>query len=128
MKLSFYPKSGTSPQWPGKGQGDYAHAGRTFDAETRANVPHAEPFTVESHDARGNMTREAHVFAVELCKRDGDVHPADKATADFCGVPFVEMAQDEDGEWIPRTTPHKASSSAKRLSELPATSSGEGQS
>lgn len=123
MKLSFYPKRGTSPQWPGKGTGDISHAGRVI--VDGVAVAHDQPVTCESHDGRGQMTREAHVFAFELCKRDGDLHPADKATADFCGVPFVEMEKGDDGEWAPKAAAIDGARGGTKQPKAPLQLSGE---
>ncbi len=37
----------------------------------------------------------------KLCLR-GELWAADKETATFCGVKFVECEQDDDGEWVPK--------------------------
>jgi hypothetical protein len=110
MRLSFYPRGDASPTWPGKGKGDYAHAGRTFNPETRENVVDDKPFEVESHDGKGQLTIEAQRFR-ELCVRDGDVLPADKATAEFCGVPFAKPVKGESGWDLPKAEKPKKSDS-----------------
>ena len=34
-------------------------------------------------------------------RRDRDMWPGDEATAAACGVPFVPLRFDDDGEWVP---------------------------
>ena len=94
MQLRFVPKRGASPKWPGRGTGSYPFAGRTFDAETRVNKADVEPFAVAVPSLEANRFRE-------LCVRDGDVFPADEATAAFCGVPFVRVERVDDSGWMP---------------------------
>lgn len=112
MRLKFVPKAGLLVPWPGRGAGDYHFAGRTFDQATMTNAPDATPFEVDSAGP------EASRFANDLCRRDGDLLPADEATAKFCGVPFVPVAQGADGEWAPvaKATP-VASGQVARKSE-----------
>jgi len=100
MILSFHPKRGAMPKWPGKGPGSYPYVGRSFDVDTRANRANKSPASLPAHGADGRLTDDARRL-VELCARDGDLLPADKATAEFCGVAFVALEQDADGEWAP---------------------------
>ena len=105
LVLLFHPKRGSLPKWPNKGQGSYPYVGREFDAATRQNRATKEPASVLAIDARtGKPTDEAKRLGNDLCRRDGDLLPADKATAEFVGVPFVELEQDSDGEWGPRAS------------------------
>lgn len=112
--LLFHPKRGSLPKWPGKGQGSYPYVGREFDAATRQNRATKEPASVMALDASGKWTDEAKRLGGDLCRRDGDLLPANRETAAFCGVPFVELEQDADGEWGPRA---KTTTSVKKGGE-----------
>ncbi len=99
-RLKFVPKAGLLVPYPGRGPGENHHAGRAVvvDEATQsiANPVHDDCIDVLAGSA------EAERF-IQLCRRDGDVHPVDEATAKACGVPFVRLGQRADGEWIPET-------------------------
>lgn len=93
MKLRFVPKPGAMPRFPKRGAGDYPYVGRRYNADKRDHETTGGPAVVVAGDEDGKRL-------VELCKRDGDLLPFDKETADYCGVPFVELTCESDG-WIP---------------------------
>jgi hypothetical protein len=81
------------------------YIGRTFKPSPKGSgsvgafVADAEPTEVpEVGPDAEHLTRMA---------RKGGVWAADKATADACGVEFVELKKDDDGEWIaaPKSAP-----------------------
>lgn len=107
-RLRFVPKAGLLVPYPGRGPGDNHHAGRVVAAAPAVDEKNptahlgqaiALPTTEEGIDVLEG-TREADRF-IELCRRDGDVHPLDEYTAKACGVPFVRMQRGDDGEWVP---------------------------
>lgn len=84
-----------------------AYIGREYDAETRAYKLTADPAVCISHDNAGKETAEAQRVR-EFVQR-GELLAADKATAAFCGVAFVELElRGEDG-WGLKAAPKKAS-------------------
>lgn len=98
------------PKWPGRGAGSYPYVGRTFDTESRTNRADDVPAEVTLYvPGTTTLTVEARRLAHELCKRDGDLLPADAETAKFCSVPFVALERGADGEWGPRSAPVKSS-------------------
>lgn len=103
-RLRFVPRADTLVPYPGRGPGDNHHAGRAvvLDAEAQSI---SNPTTEDPIDVLEGSS-EANRF-IELCRRDGDVHPVDEYTAKKCGVPFVPLTRRDDGEWIP--APPKAS-------------------
>lgn len=98
MKLSFVPRRGSMPKWPGKGSGTYPYIGRHFDTATRQNVADDGPIEcVAKRD--GKMTDEGRRLAYDFCKRDGDLLPADAETAAFCGVDFLPVRRVDGEGW-----------------------------
>lgn len=97
MKLSFRAKPGAVVNWPGlKSTGTVnQYVGRKFEPETRVNRAVKDAVVVDRD------TREGQRLAT-ICRRDYDLWPADRSTAEFCGRPFVELTQGDDGEWRPR--------------------------
>ena len=56
---------------------------------------------------------------LSLMRREHSLWPSDKATADKCGVAFVDVAKDSRGEWRPKQPakaddPKPADASAKK--------------
>lgn len=77
------------------------------------HVARMEPAEVDPNHPE-DATRKRAVRLMKLC-RDGALWPADKATADACGVPFV--AVEHDGEnWV-RATPKPAAKAAKKADD-----------
>lgn len=114
MKLRFRAKCGENGHpppvvnWPGaKNVGQlYQYVGRRFDLESRVHRAVADPVEVDSETRNGKRL-------AKLCRRDGSLWPADAETAKFCGVPFVELSQDSNGEWVPKTTSHSRKTESK---------------
>jgi hypothetical protein len=97
-RLRFVPRAGILVPHPGRGPGDNPHAGRRIVVDD-ATKTIALPVHEDGIDVLEG-TKEADRF-IQLCVRDGDVHPADEYTAKVCGVPFVPLRQRDDGEWEP---------------------------
>lgn len=106
MKLSFYPKPGMlcwDPERPPSFSGGHAagyvgrslvpakkdSAGRTV--EPARYVANETPYEVFS------ASKSGHRLA-KLCRR-GELWAADAATAAFCGVSFVPLKKNDEGEW-----------------------------
>ena len=115
MQLKFYAKCGEKNHpppvvhWPGlKKSGQmYQYVGRKFDTTTRIHRALPDPVAVDSASVDGRRL-------AEICRRDYDLWPADKATAEFCGRPFVELSRGDDGEWRPKpAAPVKAPGKAE---------------
>lgn len=102
MLLRFYARAGfiePDPRFPRVHGQPARRIGR--DVSGRAQSEPAE-FDAETPEGR----RVAFVVTRELdAKRRAEVAPlipADRATAEFCGLPFVPVEQGPDGEWIPK--------------------------
>jgi len=112
MQLAFYARAGHSVAWPNSaatGQ-PRRYVGRTFvpslDKETAgAFRADKEAAVVKAKDADAKDLMRA-------CAKGG-LWPADEATAKACGVDFVKVEADADGEWV-------AAKAAKRA-DLPKT-------
>ncbi len=115
-RLKFVPRAGLLVPHPSRGPGDNPHAGRSIVVD-EATKTISNPVHEDGIDVLEG-TYEANRF-VELCRRDGDVHPADEYTAKKCGVPFVPLRQREDGEWEPAP---KASAAKPDVPKAPAAS------
>lgn len=104
MKLRFHPRGDAQPLEPfapmAVGQAA-RRIGRRLDSATGAYVAVASPYECEEG------SREAARAGKFL--RSGDVWPADEATAQACGVPFVAVEL-RDGVFepaAPKTTSKK---------------------
>lgn len=82
------------------------YVGRRFDAENRAYPATDEPFECDSESPVGRR------LAFEITRRDGDLWPADEATAQFCGVSFART-QFKDGVHLAAVVAAKKSESDK---------------
>ncbi len=106
MILRFYAKCGEKGhpppvvQWPGmKATGQlYQYVGRKYDPESRVHRAESSPVVVDTEDANPERRKNAQRIA-KICARDYSLWPADAVTAAYCGKPFVELEQGEDGEW-----------------------------
>lgn len=119
-RLLFVPKAHAHPRFPNKGPGDMPYVGRRFvkaPEPGRANglgsyEATEEPASVVAGSPEANRL-------IELCKRDGDVLPADAATAKAIGVPFVPLTYHRtEREWFPSvaaTSEPKAEAPPKRM-------------
>lgn len=92
--LKFRAKPGMSTPWPNSHVGGQVRRfiGRQYDAEKRAYPASDEPTQVDEKD-------EDAVHIIRRCSR-GELWAADESTARACDVAFVDLARDEDGEWI----------------------------
>lgn len=100
MQLSFYARAGHVVQWPG-----VKRAGSLPDYVGRTNVEikgsgWAHPATDEA--VKVDSESQAGRRFAKLVRRDESLWPADKATADACQVPFVELEL-VGGEFAPKT-------------------------
>ncbi|MCZ2439652.1 MAG: hypothetical protein LC119_05690 [Burkholderiales bacterium] len=98
MKLSVYAREGHCAHWPGIKHAGQQHdyIGRVCDEQRRHRALEA-PTVLDLADPMAQRLLE-HL-------RDGAVWPADKATADLAGVPYVALSRDpESGEWAPTKT------------------------
>ncbi len=95
MMLYFRALPGCVCHWLGpKHVGQLAnYIGRQYDRETKQHRAINEAVQVQAETPDG---RRCALF----CSR-GELWAADPKTAAFCGVPFVELEQDADGEWQP---------------------------
>lgn len=99
QKLRFYAKGSATVSVPFSrlpiGQAA-SFVGRTFDPKARTYPATLEPYEVEANSDAGRRL-------VRLVRIDGDLWPADEATAAACGVPFVPV-EIKDGVAVPKET------------------------
>ena len=105
MLLKFHAKPGALCPWPNShfaGQ-PRRYIGRRFvapNAETKAPAAYPandEPDAVDANDADAPAI-------IRYCRK-GNVWPADVATAAVCGIDFVALAKDAEGEWLAASKP-----------------------
>jgi hypothetical protein len=100
VQLKFNAREDQLVREPGIGRGSpgapASYVGRTFDAKTRGYPAIEDAVEVDSDSDRGRRL-------AELCRRDGSLWPANRETAEFCGVEFVEVAF-KDGVWSRKST------------------------
>lgn len=93
MKLRFLPRGDAMPLVPYApmrvGQ-SARRIGRKFNPKTRQFDLPGRPYECEAG------SKEA-ARCVKLFRRDGDLLPADKATADYLGVEFEKSTSNEKG-------------------------------
>ena len=108
MKLKFYARDDLLVTVPGsrpvRGQAP-EYVGRKFVPGT-AESGASHPATVEGFECEAGGEIAARL--VQLTRRDAALWPADKATADACGVPFVEVTV-KDGVAAPKPAEKKGS-------------------
>lgn len=97
-RLKFVPRAGLLVPHPGRGPGDNPHAGRSIVID-EANKTISNPVHEDGIDVLEGSPEAARF--IQLCVRDGDVHPVDEYTAKACGVPFVPLKKRDDGEFEP---------------------------
>jgi len=109
--LKFHAKPGLSTPWPNSHVGGQARrlVGRTFVAP-KDGVPASYPASNEPDQLNDDDEDARHL--VRKCSR-GELWPADKYTADVCGVAFVELAKGADGEWFPKPSKPASASASK---------------
>lgn len=95
MQLKFLARSNLLVTMPGErrivGQPPEYVGRRCVDGQFPATT---DGFACDSQS-------EAGIRLAKLARRDAALWPADRATADHCGVPFVEITL-KDGEWTPK--------------------------
>jgi len=72
------------------------------------------PASKDAHECE-ETSAEAHVLKIR-CRRDASLWPADKHTADACGVEFTPV-DFQDGEWIAAPTKPALTVSASKSKE-----------
>jgi len=109
MKLRFYARPGFVLSMPGPKVAGTApkSIGRTLRVEEQviSNPAVKEAVEIESSTQEGRR-----IIRVMRCDApDYPLWPADKGTADVCGVPYVDV-EHVDGEWQPKkiSRPYKA--------------------
>ncbi len=118
MKLKFHSRRDNKVAWPGAntyGQPP-RYIGRSFSPGDGKTIAASHPATKEPDvvDTDTAATRDVE-HIVRQCRKGG-IWAADAATAAACGVEFVSVTQDADGEWIasapakPQPAPKKAAS------------------
>ena len=115
MKLSFYPRGAYVVRIPGAMQlvGEPAnYLGRSKRRIEDANGKKAWAYPADGRAFSCDSESQAGQRLKKLLLRDESLWPADKATADYCGVPFVEVEL-TDGEWIPKPAPSKTKPSKR---------------
>jgi hypothetical protein len=95
VQLSFLAREDQLVRVPGIGRGAVGqpvpYVGRVFDAKTRGYPATEEPYVVDADSDSGRRL-------AELCRRDQSLWPANKETAEACGVEFVAVSFDA-GVW-----------------------------
>jgi hypothetical protein len=99
MLLKFHAKPGQSCAWPNSYFPGQARrfVGRKFIPGDSPQAPSRYEATAEPAELSSDAPQAAHL--IRKCQK-GEIWPADKATAEACGVEFVELARGEDGEWF----------------------------
>jgi len=101
--LRFHPGPGAllnHPTMPRMAGNPAMYMGRSFDPKRRAQVANAEAFEVDDATKVGLRCRKVAIRDYDA--RKPALWPADAATAAALGLPFVAVAQDSDGEWLPK--------------------------
>jgi len=110
MKLRFHPRDDLLVRVPGfvprVGQPDQ-YVGRRFDAEKHGHPASPTAYEVDADSDAGRRL-------AKLCRRDNALWPADKATADFCGVTFVPV-EFQDGVFVPKSAGAQAHSKVEPI-------------
>ncbi len=103
MKLSFCARGDQLVSLPGEHRivdqmpryvGRVAKILNVGDKKAAAFPAAPDPFCCDSDSDTGRRL-------TKLCTRDGSLWPADRETAEHCGVDFVPV-EHRDGEWIPK--------------------------
>lgn len=101
MGLKFLPRAGHMVHFAsGNASGQLSrYVGRTFKPVAKAGVAGAYAADDEPVEVDPDSADAAHLIR-QARKSDPGVWPADEATAAACGVEFVKLGRDSDGEWI----------------------------
>lgn len=97
MQINFYAKGDLLFPVPGTiliVGAPHKYVGRYHDVESRSYPAKG------SHESFDDSTTEGRRI-LKVMRRESPLYPADKETADRCGVPFVELTYD-CGEWKPK--------------------------
>lgn len=99
--LKFHAKPGGMTAWPNSHFGGQSrrYVGREFkrlDDKTVAYPAKVEPDQVADNDA------DAQHLIRKVVR--GELYAADQHTADACGVAFMPLESDQDGEWFPKAS------------------------
>ena len=70
----------------------HKYVGRHHDPSTRSYPANELPDSYDSESREGKRLKK-------LVRREQCLFPANKETAQFCGVPFVNFTYDISGEW-----------------------------
>lgn len=109
MILRFYAKGDALCPVPGQGVTHGAplhYVGRS--PVTGDGVPTAYPATEKAFEVDSDTDAGRRLKLI--CWRDADIYPADKQTAEFCQVQFVDVVF-ADGVWTERSNTKKAKAS-----------------
>ncbi len=116
MKLKFHSRRDHKVAWPGANNFGQPprYIGRSFvigDGKTEAAVHPAnkEPDVVDTETTESRDVQ--HI--VRQCSKGG-LFPADRETAAACGVEFVSVTLDSDGEWVVGSAPKRSSAAADK--------------
>lgn len=114
MGLKFLPRAGHMvPFAAGNAFGQLSRfVGRSFKPSGQPGFAGAYAADAEPVEVDPNGEDAAHLIR-QARKNDPGVWPADEATAAACGVEFVKLSRDSDGEWMPAKATHIAVSSKK---------------
>ena len=102
-KLRFHPGPGallTHPTMMRMTGSPATYMGRHFVPDRRAYAADAKAFEVDPAHPIGRRCRKVAIR--DYSEKQPALWPADAATAAALGLPFVEVAQDSDGEWVPK--------------------------
>lgn len=118
MRLKFRARAGGVVNWPGaKIQGHLPrYVGRHFVASEKPGV--AGAYAADKDAVELDPSSEDAPHLIRQCKKGG-LWAADAETAAHCGVEYVNLTQDDDGEWIAaRSAPKPAPAKAEPKKEL----------
>jgi hypothetical protein len=117
MKLKFLARDGHTVRWPGLPSTGQIHraVGRSF---VPGNPAKREPSRLSADESPTEIDSDSPQapHLIRQCQKGG-LWAADADTAAFCGVEFVELARDTDGEWIAAQKKQSATSRAARAAE-----------
>ncbi len=117
MRLKFYGRNAHTVYWPGTyavGQ-PRQYFGSRLVAGTGPKDPSRKVVTKEPDECDSDAHPAAAEHFKKQCQR-GALWAADKQTADFCGVDFVRVELDADGDWSPAAAARPATPKTKEAS------------
>lgn len=116
-RLQFVPKAQALPRFPNKGAGSMPYVGRVFVPSDKPGIRGEYVATKEPASVVAGTPEAARL--IEICKRDGDVLPADEETAKAIGVRYVPLSYDSsDREWKPAPDKPEASAPSPKRSQV----------